>query len=99
MGEPVRPPVRGRPRASQRQLATRRAAAFVLLLLGLGLVAWLAALGLGALRETEAPPPVTTAPPPPKPLRIVFPEGFTRREMAERVDAVNRIAKKRRNVT
>jgi UPF0755 protein len=91
--------MRGRPRASRRQVATRRAAAFLVLLVGLGLVAWLAALGLGALREAEPPPPTTTTRPPPKPLRIVFPEGFTRREMAERIDAVNRIAKERRKVT
>jgi UPF0755 protein len=47
------------------------------------------------------PPPATTAPgPPPKPtLRIVFPEGFTREEMAERVREVNRIAKTKRKIT
>jgi uncharacterized YceG family protein len=98
MGEPVTPPVRGRPGPSRGQRATRRVAAFAILVAGLTLVAWLATLGLGALRET-APPPATTAPPPPKPLRIVFPEGFTRREMSERIEAVNEIAKKRRNVT
>ena len=100
MGEPVRPPVRGRPRTSQRTVRTRRIAAFAVLLGGLALVAWLAALGVGALREEAAPPPpTTTAPPPPKPLRIVFPEGFTRAEMAARVTAVNKIAKQRRNIT
>jgi uncharacterized YceG family protein len=79
---------------------TRRIAAFAVLLGGLALVAWLAALGVGALREEAAPPPpTTTAPPPPKPLRIVFPEGFTRAEMAARVTAVNKIAKQRRNIT
>jgi len=99
MGEPVRPPVRGRPRPPRRQLAARRVAALAVLVVGLGVVAWAATLGLGALRGADAPPPATTAPPPPKPLRIVFPEGFTRREMAERIDAVNDIAKERRNVT
>ncbi|HZB23350.1 MAG TPA: endolytic transglycosylase MltG [Gaiellaceae bacterium] len=81
-------------------MRTRRIAAFAVLLGGLALVAWLAALGVGALREEAAPPPpTTTAPPPPKPLRIVFPEGFTRAEMAARVTAVNKIAKQRRNIT
>ena len=31
-------------------------------------------------------------PPPPKPFRVVFPEGFTRAQMAERVSAVAKIA-------
>jgi UPF0755 protein len=37
--------------------------------------------------------------PPPKPLRIIFPEGFTRVQMAERIGEVNKIAKEKRNVT
>jgi UPF0755 protein len=55
-----------------------------------------------AVRDEAAPPP---PPPPPattpqKPtLRIVFPEGFTRAEMAHRITEVNRIAKNRRNIT
>ena len=36
-------------------------------------------------RRHAAPPP---PPPPPKPFRVVFPEGFTRSQMAERVGAV-----------
>jgi uncharacterized YceG family protein len=34
----------------------------------------------------------------PKPFHIVFPEGFTRREMADRVTAVARIAQRKRHV-
>jgi uncharacterized YceG family protein len=34
----------------------------------------------------------------PKPLRIIFPEGFTRKQMAERIGEVNRIAEEKRNV-
>jgi UPF0755 protein len=45
-------------------------------------------------REYALPPP--PPPPPPKPLRIIFPEGFTRREMGERVAAVKRIAVEKR---
>jgi peptidoglycan lytic transglycosylase G len=41
---------------------------------------------------------VTQAAPPPKPLQIVFPEGFTRKQMAARITAVNEIARKRRHV-
>lgn len=97
----VTPPVRGRPRPLRRTLMARRLAALVVLL---GLVAgavWLASLALGEVREEVAPPPATTEakPRPPKPLRIIFPEGFTRRQMAARIAAVNTIAKKRRKVT
>jgi UPF0755 protein len=98
MGEPVRPPVPGRPRPTRRQLATRRALAVVVLLAALGFVAWVGAFALGAVRD-DAPPPATTAAlPPPKPLRIVFPEGFTIEQMAERITAVNGIAARKRNV-
>jgi UPF0755 protein len=43
--------------------------------------------------------PVTTQAlaPPPKPFRIIFPEGFTRRQMAQRVAAVDRIAQRKRH--
>jgi UPF0755 protein len=34
----------------------------------------------------------------PKPFHVVFPEGFTRREMAQRVAAVSRIARRERHV-
>ena len=49
--------------------------------------------------DEEPPMPTTTAAlARPKPLKIVFPEGFTRREMAARISAVNEIAERRRNV-
>jgi UPF0755 protein len=41
---------------------------------------------------------VTEAAPRPKPLHIVFPEGFTRKQMAARITAVNEIARRRRHV-
>jgi UPF0755 protein len=56
-------------------------------------VALIAALGLvlaGAARSAEGPP-VT--------LRIVFPEGFTVRKMADRVSEVRKIAIRKRHVT
>jgi UPF0755 protein len=64
-------------------------------------VAFVAALALvaagcsGSKKEQAAPPP---PPPPPKPLRIIFPEGFTRRDMAERITAVDGIAASKRHV-
>jgi len=55
-------------------------------LAALALVAALAGCGSKA-------PVTTTAPPPPKPFRIVFPEGFTRSQMAVRVQQVAKIAR------
>ncbi len=98
MGAQVTPPVRGRPKPPRRKLIARRALALAVLLGVLAFVAWLGALALGAVRESAPPPPATTAPPPPDPLRIVFPEGFTIDQMAERITAVNAIARERRNV-
>jgi len=49
-----------------------------------------------------APAPAATQPatePPPEILRIVFPEGFTREAMAQRITEVNEIAAERRGLT
>ena len=59
----------------------------------------LVALALtGCMGDEPAPAPVETTPPLAR-LRIIFPEGFTRREMADRVDAVRKIAIDKRGVT
>ena len=43
--------------------------------------------------DDDAPaPPTTTGPPPLQRLKIIFPEGFTVRDMADRVAAVRQIA-------
>jgi UPF0755 protein len=55
-------------------------------------------VGGGCSRGQETPP-AETAPPPLTVLRIIFPEGFTRREMADRVAAVREIAIDKRGVT
>jgi UPF0755 protein len=82
---------------SRQRLLMRRLLALVVLLGFLGLAAWLAVAGIGSVRDRVAPPPpAPVVAPPPKPLKIVFPEGFTRREMAERVGAVKGIAASRR---
>ena len=67
----------------------------------LAVIAWGVTRVVGENEAAPPPPPATTAPgPPPKPtLRIVFPEGFTREQMAERVREVNRIAKTKRKIT
>ncbi len=80
------------------KVARRRAAGAALLLGFLALALWLGVTALGG--GDEQPPPATTAAAPkPTILRIVFPEGFTRKEMVKRVAEVRQIAKTKRNVT
>ncbi len=57
----------------------------------------LAAVSVAGCGGSAKPKP--TVPAGPKVLHIVFPEGFTRREMAERIDAVRKIAEQTRHVT
>jgi len=56
-------------------------------------------LGLAGCRHEGPPPPPVETTLPLARLRIIFPEGFTRREMAERVAAVREIAIEERGVT
>ena len=95
----VTPPVLARRSRSQGRLVVRRALALVLLAVVVAAVGWVGAMAIGATGEDAAPPPpTTTAPPPPKPLKIIFPEGFTRRDMGDRITAVNGIARKTRKI-
>jgi UPF0755 protein len=80
----------GRGRIWARRLVALIAAALVLV----G-GAW---AGVSLVRD-DTPPPPPPEPPPLARLRIIFPEGFTRREMAARVDAVREIAISKRRVT
>jgi uncharacterized YceG family protein len=92
------PPDRGRAR---RRIAVRRIAALATLLAGVIVAAWGVSAALSGGDDDAAPPPTTTRaarPAQPRPLRILFPEGFTRRQMAERISAVNEIARRRRKV-
>ena len=66
-------------------------------IVALGLVALALALA-GCMGDEPAAEPIETTPPPAR-LRIIFPEGFTRREMADRVAAVREIAIAKRGVT
>jgi UPF0755 protein len=87
-----------RPPVTPRRLAMRRTIALVVALV---VVAAIAAGVLAVVRSrgssTAAPQPAPP-PPPPKPLRIVFPEGFSRTDMAARVAAVDKIALHKRGV-
>jgi UPF0755 protein len=74
----------------------RRTIALVLALLVAAAVAVGAVAVVRSHSSEAAPPP--PPPPPPKPFRIVFPEGFTRRQMADRITAVDAIALHTRGV-
>jgi UPF0755 protein len=94
---PPWPPHR-RPRPSRGQLAARRAIALVLLAGGLGLAVWLVTIGIGSIgggKKKATPPAPLVAPS----LKIIFPEGFTRAQMAQRIRAVDQIAKQKRKIT
>jgi UPF0755 protein len=67
-----------------------RARLLALALVGLALA--------GCMGDEPAPATIETTPPLAR-LRIIFPEGFTRREMADRVAAVREIAIDKRGVT
>ena len=71
--------------------------ALVLLAGGVALLVWLGTLAYGAIDGGDEPKPVAATPA--KPLRIIFPEGFTRAQMAERITAVDEIARQKRHVT
>jgi UPF0755 protein len=58
------------------------------------LVAWFAVAGVGGGDKSKKA--TTALPVAPKPFRVVFPEGFTRRQMARRVTAVAEIARRER---
>jgi UPF0755 protein len=94
---PQQPPPRRRPKASRGRILLRR-------LIALGFVFGVLAILVGSAwailggKAEEPPPAVQPAAPAPKPLRIIFPEGFTREQMAERIGEVNQIARRRRNV-
>jgi uncharacterized YceG family protein len=75
----------------------RRTIALVVALLVAGAVA-VGAVAVVRSHSSEAAPPPPPSPPPPKPFRIVFPEGFTRRQMADRITAVDAIALHKRGV-
>ena len=79
-------------------MVVRRTVALGLLAVVLGGLGWGAAVAIGKLRGSPSPATTTVAPAPPKPFRIVFPEGFTRREMADRITKVDAIAFHERHV-
>ena len=92
MMPPVQAPPGG-PKPPPRTVARRRALAALGLVAVVGLVVGVAFF---AVHRGKSQPATTALPPP---LRIVFPEGFTRRDMAQRITAVRGIAKRSRGIT
>jgi UPF0755 protein len=90
-----------RQRPSRGRVVARRLGAALLLLAFFGLALWLGVTALGRTGGEAAPPPPTTtaAAPPPPSFKIVFPEGFTRKEMVARVGEVRKIAISKRKLT
>jgi uncharacterized YceG family protein len=80
---------------SRGRILLRRVVALAFLVGLVALVAGSAWAVFGG-EEEAAPPPAPVAPA--KPLRIIFPEGFTREQMSVRIDEVNAIAQDKRNV-
>jgi uncharacterized YceG family protein len=89
---PVRRPTGPSPALVRRRRVVALVAA-VLAVAGVFAAVWWA---VPHVRHEAAPPP-PPPPPPPKPFRIVFPEGFTRAQMADRVSAVKKIALRKRH--
>ncbi len=91
--------IRHRSRSSQ----TGRAAALggvAVAVVALAAIAWGFSAALGGGDGDDAAPTAAPTTVPQKPvLKIVFPEGFTRDEMAKRIVAVNKIAKDKRKIT
>jgi uncharacterized YceG family protein len=87
-----------RPRPPQRTARSvvyrRRLVALGVLIAGFA-AAWFAVASVGG-NDKKKPPPPPTVLAAPKPFRIVFPEGFTRKQMAARVTAVAKIAQRER---
>jgi peptidoglycan lytic transglycosylase G len=94
MAEP--PGVRGSRRPSPAQVRRRRAVALAILVIAIAAAVAAVAVALPHATRDAAPTTTSVLPPLPKPFRVVFPEGFTRVQMAERVQAVAKIAERKK---
>jgi uncharacterized YceG family protein len=97
MTRPPRPPRRHRTKTSRGRILARRVIALAFVV---GVLAILVGSAWAIFRggRAEEPPPARPVIVLPKALKIIFPEGFTRAQMAERIGEVNEIARDKRNV-
>ena len=80
---------------SPAEVRRRRIVALGLVVGALVLAAVAVAVAIPRVHHTATP--TTVVAPPPKPFRVIFPEGFTRAQMADRVAAVAQIAQHKRH--
>lgn len=80
---------------SPEQIRRRRIAALTGAVVALIAIVIAVVVAIPHVRDSQSPTTIV-APPAPKPFRVVFPEGFTRVQMAERVQAVAKIAQRKR---
>jgi UPF0755 protein len=91
--QPPLTPIR-RPRGpSPQQVRRRRIVALAAIVVAVGAAIAAVVVALPHVKTTKALPP---PPPAPKPFRVIFPEGFTRAQMIERVGAVAKIAARKK---
>jgi len=86
------PHLRRHHRPSHGRILVRRSVAVVAVGVAVGVGVWAVLAALPHVKHDLAPQTTAALPPPPKPFRVVFPEGFTRAQMADRVQAVAKIA-------
>jgi UPF0755 protein len=89
------PPRPRPPRRTPRSVVWRRRLVALGVLVAGFAIAWFAVASVGGNEQAKPPPPPTVIAAP-KSFRIVFPEGFTRKQMAARVTAVAQIARRER---
>ena len=94
-----RPPRYVRHGSSRSSTRAAAVAGLVAGLVALALIGWQVSTMSGGKPTTPTTTVASTGPPPKPVLRIIFPEGFTRTDMAERITAVNKIAKKKRHIS
>ena len=87
-------------RPTESHVARRRLLGVVFVVAVIGVGVWAATAAVRTDGKKAEPAATTTPSPaaPPKPLRIIFPEGFTREQMAERIRAVKEIARRKRGI-
>jgi UPF0755 protein len=79
---------------SPEQIRRRRIAALIGVVTALVAIVIAVVVALPHVHSSNAATPTVAAPP--KPFRVIFPEGFTRAQMAERVQAVAKIAQRKK---
>jgi UPF0755 protein len=96
--KPASPPPERPPAPSRARILARRTFALILLVAVLAVVGLVGFAIAGVLRDNDKPKPKPIPIAAPPTLKIIFPEGFTRAEMAARIEAVNQIARRKRKI-